>query len=94
MPDKPTVAMGLLSGCFGCLTSFLNISDELPELLEKIDLRRTPFSDLKELEPVTVGILEGAVATDENEKLAHEMREKADILVALGTCSCFGGIGV
>jgi len=93
MPDKPTVAMGLLSGCFGCLTSFLNIGNELPELLEKIDLRRTPFNDLKELEPVTVGILEGAVATDENEKLAHEMREKADILVALGTCSCFGGIG-
>jgi F420-non-reducing hydrogenase small subunit len=93
MPDKPTVAIGLLSGCFGCLTSFLNIAEDLPELLAKIELRRTPFNDLKEFEPVTVGILEGAVATDENEKLAHEMREKADILIALGTCACFGGIG-
>lgn len=93
MPDKPTVAIGLLSGCFGCLTSFLNIADELPGLLEKIDLRRTPFNDVKVLEPVTIGILEGAVATDENMKLAREMREKAEVLIALGTCSAFGGIG-
>jgi len=93
MPDKPTVAIGLLSGCFGCLTSFLNIADELPDLLEKIDLRRTPFNDIKDLEPVTVGILEGAVATDDNLKLAREMREKAEVLVALGTCAAFGGIG-
>jgi F420-non-reducing hydrogenase small subunit len=93
MPDKPTVAIGLLSGCFGCLTSFLNIADGLPDLLEKIDLRRTPFNDIKGLEPVTVGILEGAVATDDNLKLAREMREKAEVLVALGTCATFGGIG-
>jgi coenzyme F420-reducing hydrogenase gamma subunit len=56
-------------------------------------LRRTPFNDVKELEPVTVGILEGAVATEDNLQLVHEMRNKAKVLVALGTCSSFGGIG-
>lgn len=93
MPDKPTVAIGLLSGCFGCLTSFLDIADNLPALLDKIDLRRTPFNDVKEVEPVTVGILEGAVATNGNVELAKKMRENADLLISLGTCSTFGGIG-
>ena len=93
MPDKPTVAIGLLSGCFGCLTSFLDIADDLPALLDKINLRRTPFNDIKEVEPVTIGILEGAVATSSNVELAREMREKSEILIALGTCSTYGGIG-
>ncbi len=93
MPDKPTVAIGLLSGCFGCLVSFLDIADDLPALLEKIDLRRTPFNDIKEVEPVTIGILEGAIATDKNLQLAREMRENSDILISLGTCSTYGGIG-
>ncbi len=92
MPDKPTVAIGLLSGCFGCLMSLLDMADDLPDFLERVELRRTPFTDVKEIENVTIGILEGAVSTDENIKLAKEMREKSEILVSLGACSCFGGI--
>jgi len=93
MQDKPTVAIGLLSGCFGCLTSLLDIADDLPGLLEKINLRRTPFNDVKEVEQVSIGILEGAVATSANVSLAQEMRKKSEVLIALGTCSTFGGIG-
>ena len=33
MNEKPTVAIGLLSGCFGCLMSFLDLADDLPDLL-------------------------------------------------------------
>ncbi len=92
MPDKPTVAIGLLSGCFGCLMSLLDMADDLPDFLDKVELRRTPFNDVKEIEEVNIGILEGAVSTDENLELVKEMREKSEILISLGACSCFGGI--
>ena len=92
MSEKPTVAIGLLSGCFGCLMSFLDLADDLPELLGRVELRRTPFNDVKEVEEVTIGILEGAVSTDENLELARKMREKSQILISLGACSSLGGI--
>lgn len=92
MSEKPTVAIGLLSGCFGCLMSFLDMADDLPELLGRVELRRTPFNDVKEVEEVTIGILEGAVSTDENLELARTMREKSQILISLGACSSLGGI--
>jgi F420-non-reducing hydrogenase small subunit len=92
MNEKPTVAIGLLSGCFGCLMSFLDLADDLPDLLDKLELRRTPFNDVKEVEAVTIGILEGAVSTNENLELVRAMREKSQILISLGACSTLGGI--
>ena len=92
MAEKPTVAIGLLSGCFGCLMSFLDMADDLVDIFELIEFRRCPFNDVKDLEHVTVGILEGALSTDENMKMAKEMREKADILISLGACPSYGGI--
>lgn len=92
MSEKPTVAIGLLSGCFGCLMSFLDMADDLIPLLDRVDLRRTPFNDVKDVEDVTIGILEGAISTDENLALAKEMREKSQILISLGTCATYGGI--
>jgi F420-non-reducing hydrogenase small subunit len=92
MSEKPTLAVGLLSGCFGCMMSLLDIADDLPELLEKVELRRTPFNDVKDVEEVTIGILEGAISTDENLALVHEMREKSQLLIAIGACSSLGGI--
>lgn len=91
MSEKPTVAIGLLSGCFGCLMSFLDM-EELVPILDKVELRRTPFNDIKEVEDVTIGILEGAISTDENLAFAKEMREKSQILISLGTCATYGGI--
>ena len=92
MPEKPTVAIGLLSGCFGCLMSFLDLADELTDVLDQIELRRTPFNDVKAVEPVDIGILEGAISTDENLALATAMRENSRILVSLGACASMGGI--
>lgn len=92
MAEKPTVAIGLLSGCFGCLMSLLDMADDLPELLDRVEFRRTPFNDVKEVEDVTIGILEGAVSTDENLELARKMREKSQILISLGACSSLGGV--
>ncbi len=90
--QKPTVAIGLLSGCFGCLMSFLDLADDLAEVFNLIEFRRCPFNDVRELEHVTVGMLEGALSTDQDMKLAKEMRENCDVLVSLGTCPSYGGI--
>ena len=41
---------------------------------------------------VDVGVLEGGVNNSTNEEVAHRMRKRCGILVALGDCAVFGGV--
>ena len=58
---KPKVASDWLAGCAGCHMSFLDIDERIAQLVELVDLRATPITDLKEPDKdgVVVGILEG-----------------------------------
>ncbi len=91
---KPTVASDWLAGCAGCHMSFLDIDERIVKLVELVDLRATPITDLKEpdVEGVTVGILEGGINNTYNEHVAKQMRARSKILVALGDCAVFGGV--
>ena len=91
---KPTVASDWLAGCAGCHMSFLDIDERIVQLVELVDLRATPITDLKhpDKEGVTVGILEGGINNTYNEQVAKQMRERSQILVALGDCAVFGGV--
>jgi NAD-reducing hydrogenase small subunit len=41
---------------------------------------------------VDVGVLEGGINNTANEEVAHRMRKRCKILVALGDCAVFGGV--
>jgi NAD-reducing hydrogenase small subunit len=91
---KPKVASDWLAGCAGCHMSLLDIDERIVKLVELVDLRATPITDLKEPDKdgVDVGILEGAVNLSTNAEVARRMRERSKILVALGDCAVFGGV--
>jgi len=91
---KPKVASDWLAGCAGCHMSFLDIDERIVPLIDLVDLRATPITDLKEPDEdgVDVGILEGAINNSFNEEVARKMRSRSKILVALGDCAVFGGI--
>lgn len=91
---KPKVASDWLCGCAGCHMSFLDIDERILQVVELVDLRATPITDLKEPDKdgVTVGILEGGINNTYNEEVAKKMRERCKILVALGDCAVFGGV--
>jgi F420-non-reducing hydrogenase small subunit len=100
-----TVSSEWLNSCSGCEISILNIGDAILDLIpEKLQLVHIPaLVDSKYFGPLgdgneislpkaTVGLLSGGVRTKEHEEVAKEMREKVDILIALGTCATNGGI--
>lgn len=91
---KPKVASDWLAGCAGCHMSFLDIDERIVKLVELVDLRATPITDLKEPDEggVDVGILEGGINNTFNEHVAKQMRQRAKILVSLGDCAVFGGV--
>ncbi|HNZ14038.1 MAG TPA: NADP oxidoreductase [Anaerolineaceae bacterium] len=91
---KPKIASDWLCGCAGCHMSLLDMDERLAHIVELADLRATPITDLKEPDEtgVDVGVLEGGVNNSTNEEVAHRMRKRCGILVALGDCAVFGGV--
>ena len=83
---KVTVASQWLESCAGCHMSFLDIDERIVELLQHVELSSTPITDLKHPpeEGVTVGILSGGIGNEEQIEEAKIMRERCEILIAMG----------
>jgi NAD-reducing hydrogenase small subunit len=91
---KIKIATDWLAGCAGCHMSLLDIDARLVGLLELVEFTSSPITDLKHPpeDGVTVGILEGAISNSHNVVVAKQMRERCQILMAIGDCATFGGI--
>lgn len=89
---KVTIATTWLQGCSGCHISFLDLHEELFDIAELIDVKYSTLVDIKEVPEVDIGLVEGSVGTEENEKILKIFREKSKTLVSFGTCACYGGI--
>lgn len=91
---KPKIASDWMAGCAGCHMSLLDMDERIAKVAELADLRATPITDLKEpdVSGVDVGVLEGGINNSSNEEVAHRMRSRCNILVALGDCAVFGGV--
>ncbi len=91
---KPKISTDWLAGCSGCHMSLLDIDERILQVLELVDIRATPITDLKQPDEqgVDVGILEGGVNNTANEEVAERMRKRCKVLVALGDCAVFGGV--
>jgi len=82
-----------LDSCCGCHMSLVNLGTDLLDILAQNVLVFSPvLMDQKTIQPCTVALVEGGVRNHENAEKLKELREKADILIALGTCASFGGI--
>ncbi|NHJ15037.1 MAG: F420-nonreducing hydrogenase [Candidatus Thorarchaeota archaeon] len=100
MADPVPVAMGQGSSCWGCFQSLVDIHLGLADVLPLLDIKYWQavvdykLSDLESYEDksIVVGLYEGMARTEEDIHLLKIMREKCKILIAFGSCSCFGGI--
>jgi NAD-reducing hydrogenase small subunit len=74
--------------------SLLDMDVRIAKVLELVDLRSSPITDLKEPDAtgVDVGVLEGGINNSYNVEVAERMRKRCKILVALGDCAVFGGV--
>ena len=45
---KPKVATAILTGCFGCHMSLLDIDERILELVKIVDFDKSPIDDIKE----------------------------------------------
>jgi len=98
------VAQEWLAICGGCEVTILDLGEALLDILPKLEFVHMPvLHDHKlfgqagdranmEIPEADIGIISGSIHTEENEAVAKEMRAKCKMLIAMGTCACFGGI--
>jgi len=94
MSEKPKikVATAWLGGCSGCHMSFLDLDERLIDLVKLVEFTASPITDVKEIPPVDMGIIEGAVCNDEQEHTLRTMRRQCKVLIALGDCAVTGNV--
>ncbi len=91
--EKPRLATVFLAGCFGCHMSFLDIDERLEQLVELVDLNKSPLTDIKTFsQRCRIGLIEGSCANEENVHVLRRLREHCDILVSVGECAIQGDI--
>ncbi|PID75192.1 MAG: methyl viologen-reducing hydrogenase [Deltaproteobacteria bacterium] len=100
-----TTALEWLGSCSGCEIAILNIGEDLvPIITEALDIVHAPvlmdhkyFGQCGEgvtltIPDAVVGIVTGGVSNHEHLEVLEEMRERCQVLIALGTCATHGGI--
>lgn len=97
---KPKFAMYWAAACGGCDIAVLNTHEKILEVDANFEVLFWPlamdakYKDVEALEDgsILLTLFNGAIRSDENEKMAKLLRQKSKILVAFGSCAKEGCI--
>lgn len=98
--EKPKMALYWCSSCGGCEESVIDIGLDLLKVIELADIvfwpvaMDTKYSDIEAMDDgaIAVSLINGSIRMDEQEHMARLLRKKSKIIIAHGTCACYGGI--
>jgi len=98
--EKPKLALYWCSGCGGCEESVIDIGLDILKVIELVDIvfwpvaMDTKYSDIEAMDDgaIAVSLINGSIRMDEQEHMARLLRKKSKIIIAHGTCACYGGI--
>ena len=98
--DKLKFAVYWAASCGGCDVAILDINEKILDVAQIADIVLWPIAldfKYKDVEAmpdgsVDVCLFNGAVRNSEQEQIAKLLRAKSKVMVAFGSCACFGGI--
>jgi F420-non-reducing hydrogenase small subunit len=99
MADKIKIAQYWGAGCGGCDVALLDIDAKILDVHAIADVVFWPIGfdgKLHEVESmpdksITVSFYNGAIRNSENEHIAKVLRQKSVVMIAFGSCACYGG---
>lgn len=91
-PTKPKLAVFDFTGCEGCELQLVNKEETLGAFLLGVEIVR--FREVTDVaaEEYDVALVEGAVSREDEVERLQRIRARASLVVALGSCACFGGV--
>ena len=96
--EKKKFAFYWAASCGGCEIAVLDINEEILNVIAHADILFWPvamdikYKDVEAMpdQHIDVCFFNGAIRTEENERMAKLFRRKAKVLVAFGSCACDG----
>ncbi len=85
--SRKKLATVWLGGCSGCHMSLLDIDERILEVAKLAEIVKSPVVDGKELPPIDIALVEGAVTSDEHFRELLHIRKQAKTLIAFGDCA-------
>lgn len=97
LKDKLSLAIIDFTDCEGCQLELVDLKEKLLDLTDRVELVEWRLVQDREREfvfpkKVDVAIVEGTPLTQEEIGILKEIRSRAVVLVALGSCACIGGV--
>ena len=89
---RPRVAFFELSSCEGCQLQLLNHEANLLDFLALIEPVNFREAMDEKSDDYDIAFIEGSVTRSDEVERLKKIRSRAKILVALGSCACFGGV--
>ena len=99
MADKIKIAQYWGAGCGGCDVALLDIDAKILDIHAIAEVVFWPIGfdgKIHEIEhmpdkSITVSFYNGAIRNSENEHIAKVLRQKSVVMIAFGSCACYGG---
>jgi coenzyme F420-reducing hydrogenase gamma subunit len=89
---KPKVGIFDFTGCEGCELQIVNCEDELLDILGKIEIVNFREAMSKGRDDYEIALIDGGISTSRDVERIKSIREKAKLLITIGSCSSTGGI--
>ena len=90
--DKMKIGSFDFTCCEGCQLQLANKESTLPDFLGLLDIRNFREISSERHDDYDIALVEGSITrSDEIERL-KTIRAQASVLVAFGSCACFGGV--
>lgn len=91
--DKLKIGIYELTGCAGDALLILDCEKELVDIFKAADIQSFLMAKSDNIDgEMDVAFVEGSVSTEREKKEILDIRKRAETVVAIGICACFGGI--
>jgi coenzyme F420-reducing hydrogenase gamma subunit len=91
-PSKPKIGVFDFTCCEGCELQLTNKEATLIDFLSLVDVVNFREVSSEQSDEYDIAMIEGAVSRDDEVERLKKIRSRARVLVALGSCACFGGV--
>ena len=90
--DRPRVAFFELTSCEGCQLQIVNNESGLLDFLSLVTVADFREAMTERSDEYDIAFVEGCVTRDDEVDRLKLIRARAKVLVAFGSCACFGGV--
>jgi len=91
-PIRPRVAVFDFTCCEGCELQLANKEQTLADFLQAVEIVNFREISSTRSDSYEIALIEGSITRSDEVDRLMRIRERARVLVALGSCACFGGV--